>query len=85
MNRRPSQSRNDYDSFASKRTARFTAASPDAHFFDPRRKMRLGLRAALAALAAVLLVLAGNFAVNRFVHVRRETVPVKGLPAEFEG
>ena len=32
MNRRPSQSRNDYDSFASKRTARFTAASPDAHF-----------------------------------------------------
>ena len=85
MNRRPSQSRNDYDSFASKHTARFTAASPDAHFFDPRRKMHLGLRAALAALAAVLLVLAGNFAVNRFVHVRKETVPVKGLPAEFEG
>jgi len=85
MNRRPSQSRSDYDTFSSRRTARFTAASPDAHFFDPRRKIPFALRSALSILAVLLVLLAGNFAVNRFVHVRRETVPVKGLPSEFEG
>ena len=85
MNRRPSQSRNDYDAFSSRHTARFTAAAPDAHFFDPRRKMPYGVRAALLVLAALLIILAGNFAVNRFVHVRRETVPVKGLNEAFEG
>ena len=85
MNRRPSQSRNDYDAFASRHAARFTAASPDAHFFERRRKMSFGLQAALTALAALLLLLTCNFAVNRFIHVRRETVPVKGLPEVFEG
>ena len=85
MNRRPSQSRSDYDTFLSRRTQRFTAASPDAHFFDPRRKMPFGLQAALAVLSALLLLLAINFTVNRFVHVQKETVPVKGLPDVFEG
>lgn len=85
MNRRPSQSRNDFDSFSPSRTARFTAASPDAHFFEARRKIRPGVRTLLALLALLLFLLAVNAAFNSFVHVSRIEVPVKGLPEVFEG
>lgn len=85
MNRRPSQSRNGYDSFSMQHTARFTASTPDAHFFDKRSRRSPGLHILLAVLALVLLLLAGNLAVNQFVHVVRVEVPVKGLPESFHG
>lgn len=85
MNRRPNQSRNDFDSFSPLHAARFTASSPDAHFFEPRRKKTFASQAALFFLALLFLLLAVNFAVNRFVHVSRVEVPVKGLPEAFEG
>lgn len=85
MNRRPSQSRNDFDSFSPQRVSRFTASSPDAYFFERRRKATFGARLALCVLALLFAVLAVNFAVNRFVRVRRVEVPVKGLPEVFEG
>lgn len=85
MNRRPSQSRNDFDSFSPQRTARFTAASPDAHFFEERRKKTLASRALLFFLALLLSLFVVNCAVNSFVHVSRVEVPVKGLPEVFEG
>lgn len=85
MNRRPNQSRNGYDSFSMQHTARFTASTPDAHFFDRRRRRSPGARIALAVLFLLLLLLAGNFAVNQFVHVVRVEVPVKGLPESFHG
>lgn len=85
MNRRPNQSRNDFDSFSAQRTARFTASSPDAHFFDARRKMSFASRALLICLALFLTIFSINFTVNRFIHVRRMDVPVKGLSEAFEG
>ena len=85
MNRRPSRSRGDYDSFAASRTARFTAASPDGRFFEPQKK-RSPLALALAFAALLLIaVLAVNLIVNQFVHVARVSVPVKGLHEAFEG
>lgn len=85
MNRRPSQSRSGYDSFSSRHTAHFTASSPDGSFFEPRRRRPLAPRllALAAALAALLLLV--NFGVNRFVHVNRLTVPMRGLGEAFEG
>ncbi|MBE5800311.1 MAG: metallophosphoesterase [Clostridiales bacterium] len=85
MNRRPNQSRSGYDSFSPKNTARFKAATPGNDFFDVRRKKPLGLRLALYFFLFFLAVLAVNFAVNQFVHVRRVTVPITGLSEDFDG
>ena len=85
MNRRPSQSRSGYDSFSSRHTAHFTAASPDGSFFEPRRRRAI-LPRMLALLAALLaLALLANFAANCFVHVERLTVPIRGLGEAFDG
>ena len=85
MNRRPNQSRNGYESFSPDRAARFTASTPDAHFFETRRKRRPGMRMLCALLLALAAVLAVNFMVNRFVRVQRQDVPVKGLTEAFDG
>ena len=61
MNRRPQQSRSQYDAFSPRHTARFTASTPDARFFEPRKNMPFSRRILLLALAALLLVAAGNF------------------------
>lgn len=85
MNRRPSKSRADYDDFSQSRTARFTAASPDTHFFEPKKRRPFALRALKAALLVLAAALLGNFAANCFVHVARVSVPVTGLVEEFDG
>lgn len=85
MNRRPHQSRSSYDAFSARHTARFTASTPDANFFEPRKKTPLRRRMLLLSLAALLLTLAGNFLANQFVRLQRVTVPIRGLPASFDG
>ncbi|MBP3655141.1 MAG: metallophosphoesterase [Clostridia bacterium] len=85
MNRRPSKSRSSYDAFSSSRTGGFRAASPDASFFEEKKRPRPLRRILLALLAALALTLVVNTAVNQFVFVRRVSVPVKGLAPSFEG
>ena len=85
MNRRPNQSRSGYDAFSARNTARFTAVTPGNDFFDVRRKKPLRLRLALYFFLLFLAVLAVNFAVNQFVHVRSITVPITGLDESFDG
>lgn len=85
MNRRPSKSRSDYDSFSSKHTERFTASSPDTHFFEPARKRPLNQKIAFFLLLILLLLLAANFTVNQFIHVARVEIPIKGLSEAFDG
>jgi len=85
MNRRPNQSRTGYDSFSPRHAAHFTAATPNHDFFITRKKKPLYRRLAFFIFALLLVLLVVNFAVNQFVHVRFLSVPVKGLPAEFEG
>lgn len=85
MNRRPTQSRSGYDSFSPRHTANFTAASPDMHFFEARRRRSLSNRALLGVCAALVMLLLINFTVNQFVHIERISVPVKGLDEVFDG
>lgn len=84
MNRRPNQSRSDYDAFSA-RDASFKAVSPDKHFFDPRVKIPFGKRLRRLLLALALLCLLVNFVLNQFVRLERVVVPVKGLSEAFEG
>ena len=84
MNRRPNQSRTGYDSFSPRHAAHFTASTPARDFFDPRKKRSLSLRLTLFILSLLLAALVVNFAVNRFVHVRSLTVPVRNLPSDFD-
>lgn len=84
MNRRPSKSRNDYDSF-SPQHATFSASLPDTHFFDKRKKKttaRLLIRWMALLLLCVLII---NLIVNQFAHVSHVFVPIKGLTAKFDG
>lgn len=85
MNRRPNQSRTGYDSFSPRHTAHFTASTPSDDFFDPRKKRPLQRRLVFFIFSFLLLLLAVNFVCNQFVFVKSLTVPVKGLPAEFDG
>ena len=85
MNRRPNQSRNGYESFSPDRAARFTASTPDAHFFETRKKRRPGMRLLYALLLTLAALLAVNFLVNRFVRIQRLDVPIKGLTEAFDG
>ena len=85
MNLRPSQSRTGYDSFSARHAAHFTASTPGNDFFDVRKKKPLALRMAFSFFLLALALLAVNFSVNQFVHVARVTVPVTGLPEEFDG
>lgn len=85
MNRRPHQSRSQYDAFSSRRATRFTVSSPDASFFESRKRMPLRSFVLLLVLAALFLVLAGNFIANQFVHIDRISVPIRGLPESFDG
>lgn len=85
MNRRPNQSRTGYDSFSSRHTARFTASTPDARFFEIRKKSPLHRRVFFFICAGLLATLALNLAINQFVFVRRIEVPTRGLSSEFEG
>ena len=85
MNRRPSQSRSGYDSFSPRNTARFTASTPGHDFFDARRNTPLHLRLALYFFIFFLAVIAINFTINQFVHVRRVSIPVTGLSESFDG
>lgn len=85
MNRRPNQSRTGYDSFSPRHAAHFTASTPTHDFFDPRKKRPLPLQLAFFILSFLLAILVVNFVVNRFIHVQTLTVPVKGLPADFDG
>ena len=85
MNRRPTKSRSGYDSFSARDASRFTASSPDTHFFETRKKKSLARRLLWLAALLLLALLLGNFAVNQFVFVRRVEVPVTGLPEAFDG
>lgn len=85
MNRRPSKSRTGYESFTPRHTARFTAATPDAQFFESRKKKPLHRRMLFFIFAILILLLLGNLIVNQFVFIRRVEVPLRGLSADFEG
>ena len=85
MNRRPSKSRSGYDAFSPEHTSHFTASSPDHRFFEPRRRSRPGRRILLLIVLSLVLILVPNFVVNRFVHVSRVSVPIRGLTEAFEG
>ena len=85
MNRRPTQSRTDYDAFSRRHTARFTAATPDSHFFDPKKKRSLGQKFFFLLFVLFLFVLSGNFIANRFVFVKKVQIPIRGLSAEHDG
>lgn len=85
MNRRPNQSRTDYESFSPWQTARFRADDPGENFFEAHKKKTPALRIVkwmFILLAAVLLV---NFGVNHLVFVRKVSVPVKGLSEALDG
>ena len=85
MNRRPTKSRSGYDSFSARDASRFTASSPDTHFFEIRKKRSLARRLLKLAALLLLAVLAVNFAINFFVFVERVEVPVTGLGEAFDG
>ena len=85
MNRRPNQSRTSYDSFSPRHTAHFTASSPSNDFFAPRKKKTLPRQLAFFVLLLLAAILSINFIVNQFVSVKSLSVPVKGLPSEFDG
>ena len=85
MNRRPSKSRSGYDAFSPEHTSHFTASAPDHRFFEPRRRSRPGRRILLLIVLSLVLILVPNFVVNRFVHVSRVSVPIRGLTEAFEG
>ena len=85
MNRRPTSSRSGYDSFSPQHTQRFTASSPDTHFFESRKKKPLARRLLRLAALLLLVVLAVNVVLNRFVRVVRVEVPVRGLTEAFDG
>ena len=85
MNRRPNQSRTGYDSFSPRHAAHFTASTPTHDFFDARKKRPLPARLAFFIFILLLLILAVNFAVNRFVFVQKLSVPIKGLSPDFDG
>lgn len=85
MNRRPSQSRNGFDSFSPRHTAHFKAAQPGDEFFEPKPRAPLGRRLLLALLVLLLAALAANLVVNQFVRVDRVTVPIRRMDSAFEG
>lgn len=85
MNRRPHQSRSNYDAFSARHTARFTASTPDADFFEPRKKMPLKHWLLLLFLAALVMTLTGNFIVNQFIRLKHVSVPIRSLPESFDG
>jgi len=85
MNRRPNQSRTGYDSFLPQHTAHFKAATPDARFFDARKK-RPWHRKMLFFICIILLsALFFNLVANQFIFVRRISVPIRGLTENFDG
>ena len=85
MNRRPNQSRSDYDAFSPHHAARFHAHAPDADFFERRRRRPLWQTLLLALTAALALFFAANFLCNQFVFVDRVSVAVRGLGEAFDG
>jgi len=85
MNRRPNQSRTGYESFSPRHAAHFTADTPSNDFFIPRKKRPLSQRLGFFILLLLAALLTVNFAVNRFVHVKRLSVPVKSLSSELDG
>lgn len=85
MNRRPNQSRRGYDSFSPRQTAHLHIHTPDADFFESRKRRPLGRRLLLALTAALAIFFAANFICNQFVFVRRVSVPVRGLNEAFDG
>lgn len=85
MNRRPNQSRTGYDSFTPSHAARFTASTPDAHFFEQRKKKSTGMRIFLALLFLLAALLVLNLISNQFVHIEKLEVPVRGLSEIFDG
>ncbi len=85
MNRRPRQSRSQYDAFSPRHAARFTASTPDASFFEPRKKTPLRSRVLLLVFAALALTMIFNFFSNHFVRIARVSVPIRGLPESFDG
>lgn len=85
MNRRPSQSRTGYDSFSPRHAAHFTASTPTRDFFEQKKKRPLPLQLAFFIFTFLLAMLVVNFAVNRFVHVKTLSVPIRNLSPEFDG
>ena len=59
--------------------------TPDTDFFGKRKRMPLLPRILLALLIALVLLIVGNYTANQFVHIKRITVPIQGLPAAFDG
>ena len=85
MNRRPNQSRNDYDAYYARQAARLNPLRNQADFFAERKKPSFMRNLLLGLAAAAALFFVVNFACSRFVFVRRETVPIRGLSEAFEG
>lgn len=85
MNRRPNRSRSGYDAFSPRQTAHLRMHSPDADFFERRKRQPFGRRILLALTAALALFFVANFVCNQFVSVRRVSVPIRGLHEAFDG
>ncbi len=85
MNRRPNQSRSEYDAFSAVQAARLKPRRNDSDFFGKRKKPSFMRRLLLASAAAMALFFAVNFVCSRFVFVRRESIPIRGLNEAFEG
>lgn len=85
MNRRPNMSRSGYDSFSSQHTSRLRIHTPDADFFEKKRRLPLWRGLLLALTCAAALFFIANFAVNQFISVERISVSVRGLSEAFDG
>ena len=85
MNRRPNQSRSEYDAFSVQRAVRVKGRARGSDFFTPRKKASLGSKVLLTLAAAVALFFAANALCNQFVFVHRVSVPVRGLVEAFHG
>ena len=85
MNRRPNQSRSGYDAFSPQQAAHLRIHTPDADFFEGRKRRPLRRMLLPALLAALALFFAVNFVCNQFVFVRRVSLPVRGLHEAFDG
>ena len=85
MNRRPNQSRTDYESFSPMRASGFSADVPGENFFDAHKKKKPIRRVIKWIFLLIAGILAINFAVNMVVFVRGESIPVKGLGEQFDG
>ena len=83
MNRRPSKSRLEYDEFQKSGTIK--AFSPDKHFFESNRHVSPVLVFAIVLFIGIFLCIVLNLLINCFPAMHEVSVPITGLPTEFDG